>query len=46
MTKLGIIDLGIIHLGIKGNGRFNETDIENSDLRKLGVGKILDSLDH
>ncbi len=44
MTKLGIIDLEIIHLGIKGSGRFNEADIENSDLKKLGVGKILDSL--
>ena len=44
MTKLGIIDLEMLHLGIKGTGRFNEIDIENSDLKKLGVGKILDSL--
>jgi hypothetical protein len=31
-------------LGIKGNGRFNEKDIEQSELKKLGVGRILDQL--
>ncbi len=44
MRKLGTIDLEILHLAIKENGTFNETDIENSKLKRLGVGKILDSL--
>jgi len=44
MTKLGLIDLQILHLGIKGNGKFNEKDIENSELKRLGVGRILDAL--
>lgn len=39
-----MIDLEILHLGIKGNGNFNEKDIENSELKRLGVGRILDSL--
>ncbi|EGG42755.1 hypothetical protein Nlim_0310 [Candidatus Nitrosarchaeum limnium SFB1] len=44
MTKLGVIDLEILHLGIKNDKSFNEKDIENSQLKKLGVGRILDSL--
>ncbi len=44
MTKLGLIDLQILHLGIKGNRNFNEKDIENSELKRLGVGRILDAL--
>ena len=44
MPKLGLIDLEILYLGIKGNGSFNEKDIENSELKRLGVGRILDSL--
>lgn len=44
MTKLGVIDLEILHLGIKGNGRFDEKDIEKSELKRLGVGRLLDSL--
>ena len=44
MTKLGVIDLEFLHLGIKGSGSFNEKDIENSELKRLGVGRILDSL--
>lgn len=44
MPKLGLIDLEILHLGIKGNGSFDEKDIENSELKRLGVGMILDSL--
>ena len=44
MTKLGLMDLQILHLGIKGNGNFNEKDIENSELKRLGVGRILDAL--
>lgn len=44
MTKLGLVDLEILFLGIKGNGNFNENDIENSELKRLGVGRILDSL--
>ena len=44
MTKLGVIDLEILHLGIKWSGSFNEKDIEKSELKRLGVGRILDSL--
>ena len=44
MTKLNWTDLQILYLGIKGNGKFNENDIEESDLKKLGVGRILDQL--
>jgi hypothetical protein len=40
MRKLGTIDLEILHLA----GTFNENDLENSELKRLGVGKILDSL--
>lgn len=39
-----MLDLQILYLGIKGNGRFDEKDIEESDLKKLGVGRILDQL--
>jgi len=44
MTKLSMIDLQILYLGIKGNGRFNENDIDQSELKKLGTGRILDQL--
>ena len=44
MEKLGLIDLEILFLAINGSGEFNERDIENSNLKRLGVGRILDSL--
>jgi len=44
MRKLGTIDLEVLQLAIKENGTFNETNLENSELKRLGVGKILDSL--
>lgn len=44
MTKLSIVDLQILYLGIKGNGRFDEKNIDQSELKKLGVGRILDQL--
>ena len=44
MRKLGTIDLEILDLAIKRNGTFNENDLENSGLKRLGVGKILDTL--
>ena len=44
MSELNISDLQILHLGIKRDGRFDENDIEKSDLSKLGVGRILDQL--
>ena len=44
MTKLTMIDLQILYLGIKGNGKFDEKDIEQSDLKNLGVGRVLDQL--
>ena len=42
MPKLGSIDLEIIFLGIDGS--FNENNIEESELNRLGVGRILDAL--
>ena len=44
MIKLNMTDLQILYLGIKKNGTFDEKDIEKSDLKKLGVGRILDQL--
>ena len=44
MTKLGSVDLEIIHLGISKKGPFNETDLARSNLKHLGVGRMLDSL--
>jgi len=44
MSEWNLIDLQIMYLGIKKNGRFDENDIEKSDLNKLGVGRILDQL--
>jgi len=44
MIKLNVTDLQILYLGIKKDGRFDEKDIEKSDLKKLGVGRILDQL--
>ena len=44
MNGIGFVDLEILFLGIKGNGNFNENDIENSALKRLGVGRILDAL--
>ncbi|MCI4432339.1 MAG: hypothetical protein JHC41_01845 [Nitrosopumilus sp.] len=44
MVNLGVIDLEILYLEIRGNESFNEKDIENSGLKKLGVGRTLDSL--
>ena len=44
MRKLGTIDLEILDLAIKKNGTFDENDLENSELKRFGVGKILDTL--
>ena len=44
MKKLGTIDLEILELAVKENGTFNENSLENSELKRLGVGKILDTL--
>ena len=44
MRKLGTIDLAMLNLAIKENGTFNENNLENSELKKHGVGKILDTL--
>ena len=44
MVKIGAIDLEMLYLGINKDKSFNEKDIENSELKKLGIGRILDSL--
>ena len=44
MRKLGTVDLEILHLAINEHGKFDENNLENSELKRFGVGKILDSL--
>jgi len=44
MRKIGTVDLQILDLAIKENGTFNENNLENSELKRLGVGRILDAL--
>ena len=44
MRKLGTIDLEVLVLAIKEEGTFNEYNLENSDLKRHGVGKLLDTL--
>jgi len=44
MRKLGTVDLEILYLAIKENGTINERNLENSELKRLGVGRILDAL--
>jgi hypothetical protein len=44
MVKLSVNDLEMLYLGINENKNFNEIDIEKSDLKKLGTGRIFDLL--
>ena len=44
MRKLGTVDLELLHLAIKENGTFNENNLESSELKRLGVGRLLDAL--
>ena len=44
MRKLGSIDLEVLQLAVNQNGTFNETHLENSKLKRHGVGKLLDTL--
>jgi DNA-binding PadR family transcriptional regulator len=44
MRKLGTIDLEILQLAINEKGMFNENNLEGSELKRFGVGKLLDSL--
>tara|TARA_B100000470_G_scaffold183553_1_gene148486 strand:+ start:45 stop:656 length:612 start_codon:yes stop_codon:yes gene_type:complete len=44
MRKLGTIDLEILDLAIKEKGTFDENNLESSELKRFGVGKILDTL--
>ena len=44
MRKLGTVDLEILHLAVNENGTFDENNLENSELKRLGVGKLLDAL--
>jgi len=44
MRRLGTIDLEILALAMTEKGTFNENNLENSKLKRLGVGKILDCL--
>ncbi len=44
MRKLGTVDLEVLNLAIEKKGTFNENNLENSELKRFGVGKILDTL--
>ena len=44
MVRLGTIDIEILNLAINQNGTFNEHNLESSELKRLGVGRILDEL--
>lgn len=44
MRLIGTIDLEVLHVAIRAGGKFNEGDLERSDLKRLGVGRILDAL--
>ena len=44
MRKLGTIDLEVLNLAMKESGTFNENHLENSQIKRHGVGKILDTL--
>ena len=44
MRKLGTIHFEVLQLAINEKGTFNETHLENSELKRHGVGKILDTL--
>ena len=44
MRKLGTVDLEILQLAMNEKGTFNETHLEKSELKRFGVGKLLDSL--
>ena len=44
MRKLGTVDLEVLFLAVKEKGTFDENNLENSELKRHGVGKILDTL--
>lgn len=44
LVRIGSLDLEFLHLGLQKGGTFDEKDIENSELKRLGVGRILDSV--
>ena len=44
LLSIGSLDLEFLYLGYQNNGKFNESDIENSGLKRLGVGRTLDAI--
>lgn len=44
MRKLGTLDLEVLDLAMQENGTFDENSLEKSELKRFGVGKILDAL--
>jgi len=44
MRLLGTIDLEILHVAVANGGTINESHMEDSQLKRLGVGRILDAL--
>ncbi|ABK78413.1 hypothetical protein CENSYa_1803 [Cenarchaeum symbiosum A] len=44
LESISPTDLEFLYLGYKNGGSFDERDIEGSELGKLGVGRVLDSI--
>ena len=44
MPIIGSLDLEFLYLGYQKDGSFDEKDIEKSELSRLGVGRVLDSI--
>ena len=44
MRSLSVTDLKILHLAVRKGGTFDERHMEDSELKGLGVGRLLDTL--
>lgn len=44
LTSIGSLDLEFLYLAHQNEGSFNEKDIEKSELKRLGVGRVLDAI--
>ena len=44
LVSIGSLDLEFLYLAHQNDGNFNEKDIEKSELKRLGVGRVLDAI--
>ena len=44
LASIGSLDLEFLYLAHQNGGSFNEEDIEKSELKRLGVGRVLDAI--